>query len=122
MRTLSGGTIRRAGLAQAIVETAAVAGTPYDFSPPGGAPLGSLFLDDCFVDLVRSPDGCVVTEIHDPEAGYGLRVTTDSPGLQAVQVYAPVDSGFIALEPQTNWIDPFGAQYRRITRPPSSSE
>ncbi|HBL25259.1 MAG TPA: aldose 1-epimerase [Acidobacteria bacterium] len=92
-------------------ETAAVAGTPYDFSPPGGAPLGSLFLDDCFVDLVRSPDGCVVTEIHDPEAGYGLRVTTDSPGLQAVQVYAPVDSGFIALEPQTNWIDPFGAQW-----------
>jgi len=92
-------------------ETTAVAGTPYDFSMPGGAPLGDLFLDECFVDLVRSPDGLVVAEILDPEASYGLRVVTEAPDLRAVQVYAPVDSGFIALEPQYNWIDPFGAQW-----------
>src|SRR4029077_17743644 len=32
-------------------EVEAVAGTPYDFSRPGGRPLGDLRLDDCFVDL-----------------------------------------------------------------------
>jgi aldose 1-epimerase len=86
-----------------------VAGTPYDFSAPGGRPLGDLFLDDCFVDLERSPEGRVVAEILDPEAAYGMRVVTDAPLVRAIQVYAPQDIGFVALEPQYNWVDPFSA-------------
>lgn len=88
-----------------------VAGTPYDFSPSGGRALGSLFLDDCFVDLDLSPQGEVVAEIIDPEAAYGLRIVAPAPPVRAIQVYAPPDRDFIALEPQLNWADPFGAQW-----------
>lgn len=92
-------------------EVAPVAGTPYDYSAPGGRALGDLFLDDCFVDLDRTAEGEVVAEILDPEAGYGMRAVTDAPHLRAVQVYAPQDVGFVAVEPQFNWIDPFGAEW-----------
>ena len=92
-------------------EVVPVAGTPYDFSPPGGKPLGDLFLDDCFVDLERSAEGHVLAEIVDPEASYGLRIVGASPYIKAVQVYAPQDRAFVALEPQFNWADPFGPQW-----------
>ena len=92
-------------------EVALVAGTPYDFSAPEGRELGDLFLDDCFVDLERSAEGLVVAEILDPEAEYGVRVTTDAPHLRAIQVFAPQDKGFVAFEPQFNWVDPFGPEW-----------
>lgn len=92
-------------------EIVPVAGTPYDFSMPGGRALGDLFLDDCFVDLAAAPGDPVVSEIFDPEASFGLRVTAAARHLRAIQVYAPPDSGFIALEPQLNWVDPFGTQW-----------
>lgn len=88
-----------------------IAGTPYDFSRPGGQALGSLFLDDCFVDLDRSKTGEVIAELIDPEGSYGLRVVAVSPPVQAIQIYAPPDRGFVALEPQLNWADPFGSQW-----------
>jgi len=87
-----------------------VAGTPYDFSPPGGRPLGALFLDDCFVDLERSGSEAVA-EVIDPAASYGLRIAAASPSIQAFQVYAPTDRAFLAVEPQFNWADPFGPQW-----------
>jgi aldose 1-epimerase len=90
-------------------EIVEVAGTPYDFSPsglPGGRPLGELALDDCFVDL----DGSVA-EVIDPLASYGLRITAASPAIRAFQVYAPPDQAFVAVEPQFNWADPFGARW-----------
>jgi aldose 1-epimerase len=92
-------------------EVVPVAGTPYDFSSPGGRPLGDLFLDDCFVDLERSAEGHVVAEIIDPEASYGLRIVGASQHIKAIQVFAPPDRAFVALEPQFNWADPFGPQW-----------
>ncbi len=91
-------------------EVEAVAGTPYDFSQPGGRPLGDLHLDDCFVDL-DTVAGEAVTEVIDPAASYGLRVSASAPPVRAIQVYAPVDGAFVAVEPQLNWSDPFGAQW-----------
>jgi aldose 1-epimerase len=91
-------------------EVEAVAGTPYDFSKPGGRPLGDLRLDDCFVDL-ETAAGEVVTEVIDPAAAYGLRVVAASPPVRAIQVYAPADAAFVAVEPQLNWGDPFGSQW-----------
>jgi len=94
-------------------EIVEVAGTPYDFSPSGrlgGRPLGTLALDDCFVDLERSGSGSIA-EVIDPLASYGLRITAASPAIQAFQVYAPPDQAFVAVEPQFNWADPFGAQW-----------
>lgn len=92
-------------------EVVPVAGTPYDFSLPGGRPLGDLFLDDCFVDLEKSPEGHAVAEIVDPAASCGLRIVATSPAVRAIQVYAPPDKAFVALEPQLNWTDPFGGQW-----------
>lgn len=92
-------------------EVVPLAGTPYDFSMPGGRPLGDLYLDDCFVDLARSGDGSVVAEVVDPEGSYGLRVVATSPWIKAIQVYAPPQKKFVVLEPQFNWADPFGAQW-----------
>ncbi|WP_051243969.1 aldose 1-epimerase [Azohydromonas australica] len=85
-----------------------VAGTPYDFSAPGGAALGGLYLDDCFVDLQKTPAGETVVELIDAQAGYGLRVATSSPQVSAIQTFAPPDRAFVVLEPQLNWADPFG--------------
>jgi aldose 1-epimerase len=87
-----------------------VAGTPYDFSMPGGRALGDLYLDDCFVDLDRSA-GEITAEIVDPAGSFGLRVVATSPPVAAIQVYAPPEKGFIVLEPQFNRADPFGPQW-----------
>jgi galactose mutarotase-like enzyme len=92
-------------------EVLPVAGTPYDFSMPGGKALGDLYLDDCFVDLERSTEGHVVAEVVDPEASYGFRVVGTSPHIKAVQVYGPPEKDFIVLEPQFNLADPFGPQW-----------
>jgi aldose 1-epimerase len=89
----------------------AVKGTPYDFTAPDGAALGDLFLDDCFTDLTRDPDGSATIELIDPASNYGLRVRALSAHIKAVQVYAPPDKNFVAIEPQFNLADPFN---RRI--------
>lgn len=92
-------------------EIVPVAGTRYDFSAPGGAALDDLYLDDCFVGLSKDRDGHVVCEIIDPEASYGIRIIATSPHVKAVQIYAPPDKSFVALEPQFNLADPFGKQW-----------
>ncbi|MDQ6678090.1 MAG: aldose 1-epimerase [Acidobacteriota bacterium] len=84
-----------------------VAGTPYDFSAQGGAPLDKLFMDDTFIDLQKDSSGAVVAEIVDPAAKYGIRITAPAPQIHAVQVYAPVDKEFVVLEPQFNYAEPF---------------
>ena len=90
-----------------------VAGTPYDFSAPIGAPLGDLFLDDCFVGF---PPVLLTAAVSDPAAGYTIRLRTTTP-VAAMQVYAPLDRSIIVLEPQTNWADPFGPAWRKDPPP-----
>src|SRR3954454_18317458 len=91
-------------------EVVPVAGTPYDFSLPGGRAMGNLFLDDCFVDL-QTAAGEAVAEVIDPAASYGLRVVAAAPPVRAIQVFAPPDKGFIVVEPQFNRADPFGEEW-----------
>ncbi len=88
-----------------------MAGSAYDFTPDGGAPLKSQFLDECFLDLKRQPDGEIVTEVIDPAADYGLRITALSKDVRAIQVYAPPDKSFVAVEPQFNYGDPYGKEW-----------
>jgi galactose mutarotase-like enzyme len=85
----------------------AVKGTPYDFNAAHGVALGKLYLDDSFTDLQRNRKGNAVIELIDPAAHYGLRITTASDRIRAVQVYAPPDHNFVAIEPQFNLADPF---------------
>jgi aldose 1-epimerase len=87
-----------------------VAGGAYDFSTQDGRALGDTYLDDCFIDLQRQ-GGLAVTELRDPAADLGLRIASASPQVRAMQVYAPPDRAFVAIEPQLNLADPYGAEW-----------
>jgi aldose 1-epimerase len=84
-----------------------VAGTPYDFTPADGAPLGSQYFDDMFVDLEKTSAGYTEIELHDAASRYLMRLTALSRHVNAVQVYSPPGRPFVAIEPQFNWTDPF---------------
>ena len=85
-----------------------VKGTPYDFTAPGGAPLGDMFMDDCFLHLRRGANGdALPIEVTDPAANYGVRITPLSPHIKAIQIYVPPDKNFVAVEPQYNLADPY---------------
>ena len=84
-----------------------VAGTAYDLTPTDGARLGAQYFDDMFVDLEKTSAGHTQIELHDPAARYQMRLTALSRHVTAVQVYAPPDRPFVAIEPQFNWTDPF---------------
>lgn len=88
-----------------------VKGTPYDFTAPGGKALGDIFMDDNFVDLKRN-DGKVTVNIEDPAAKYGIRVVGLSPEIKSIQVYAPKDKAYAAVEEQFNYGDPFGKVWK----------
>jgi aldose 1-epimerase len=88
-----------------------VKGTPYDFSAPDGQPLGTLYLDDNYSNLSRSAPDQTVSEIVDPAAKYGLRLITLSPKIKSIQVYAPPDKNFVAIEPQFNLPDPYNKNW-----------
>lgn len=89
-----------------------VAGTSLDFNAPGGAKLPNKLVDDSFTDLRRQPDRPVVIELRDPAAKYGLRMICVSPQIQTVQMYAPPEKKFVAIEPQYNLGDPFGKEWK----------
>ncbi|HYG26004.1 MAG TPA: aldose 1-epimerase [Caulobacteraceae bacterium] len=77
----------------------------YNFSE--GRALGDLYLDDCFVDLVGG-----AAEVIDPAGGLGLCISANAPPVKAFQVYAPPDKGFVVVEPQFNWADPFNPVWK----------
>ncbi len=81
--------------------------TVYDFSAAGGRRLGTQYLDDNFSDLEYDSEGKTVSEMIDPGAKYGLRLITLSPQIRSIQVYAPPDKNFVAIEPQFNLPDPY---------------
>jgi aldose 1-epimerase len=95
-------------------EIAPVSGSVYDFRAPQGAPLGNLYLDDCFVGIKKTARGKTVCELTDPAAGYRLRIVSDSTEISAIQTFAPPDKAFIAIEPQFSWADPYGKQWGDI--------
>ena len=64
----------------------------------------------------RPTSGQASALIIDPAAHYGVRVTALSPEIQAIQIAAPVNSPFIALEPQFHWTDPFSAIWGKDAR------
>lgn len=88
--------------------------TPYDFSAAGGRALGTQYLDDNFSDLIRNADGSTVSEIVDSAAKYGLKLTTLSPSIKSIQVYAPPNKNFVAIEPQFNLPDPYSKDWGNV--------
>ena len=92
----------------------AVKGTPYDFSAPGGVALGMQYLDDSYSNLLYGANRTSVSEIVDPAAKYGLRLITMSPQIKSIQVYAPPDKNFVAIEPQFNLPDPYNGNWGSV--------
>jgi galactose mutarotase-like enzyme len=88
-----------------------VSGTRYDFTAPEGAPLKDIFLDDNFSQLTRT-DGKVVVDLADPAASYGVHIESLSNEVRTVQVYAPPEKPFAAIEEQFNFADPFSSVWK----------
>jgi aldose 1-epimerase len=85
------------------------------FDRAEGTPLGSLSLDDSYVDLRSAvlADG-PITELRDPAAGYGLRITTLTPNIKTLHVVAPADKQWISIQPNMNVPDPFGHEWDKL--------
>jgi aldose 1-epimerase len=84
----------------------------FAFNKADGLALDKNSYDDCFVDLDRDASGHATAEIIDPAAKYAVRVMGLSPQISAFQAYSPIDKEFVAFEPQFNWGDPFGKEWK----------
>ncbi len=88
-------------------------GTPFDFMAHGGAKLGKADLDESFVELRQNlMDNGPIAELSDPVHDYGLRLTALSSTIKAMRVVAPANADFVSIEPQYNYPDPFGREWR----------
>lgn len=83
-----------------------VKGTPFDFVSPDGAPLGDSFYQN-FTKLDWT-SGSADAWVSDPKMNYCLHVRVLSPEVKALAVWAPADRPFVAIEPQFNFMDPWG--------------
>jgi aldose 1-epimerase len=90
-----------------------VKGTDYDFNAEAGVALDDHFLDDSFAHFQRT-HGAIDVKVIDPESKYGLTVSAVSPEIKAVQAYSPKNATFVAIEPQFNFVDPFGKEWKGI--------
>jgi galactose mutarotase-like enzyme len=82
----------------------------------GGAQLGASDLDDCFVELRQNlMDKGPIAELSDPVNNYGLRLTALSSTIKAMHVVAPANADFVSIDPQFNYPDPFGREWRKET-------
>jgi galactose mutarotase-like enzyme len=88
-----------------------VEGTKYDFTSPQGKQLDDIFLDDNFSSLTRK-DGNVIVDVIDPAASYGLHIKGLSDKIRTIQVYAPPEKPFAAIEEQFNFADPFSGVWK----------
>jgi galactose mutarotase-like enzyme len=87
-----------------------VAGTRYDLNAPGGVALGTNYFDDNWSRL-QWKNGAVTVEVVDPAAHYGVKIEGLSPEISSIQMYAPPDKSFAAIEHQYNLADPFGKEW-----------
>jgi galactose mutarotase-like enzyme len=88
-----------------------VAGTRFDLSAEGGAALGKNFYDDNWSHLTWKDDA-VTVKIVDPAAKYGLKIEGLSPEIKTIQMYAPPQASFVAIEHQYNFADPFSKVWK----------
>jgi len=87
-----------------------VAGTQYDLRAPDGVALGKHFYDDNWSHLDWK-NGAVTVKVIDPAAKYGVDIEGLSPDIRTIQMYAPPDKQFVAIEDQYNFADPFGKEW-----------
>lgn len=87
-----------------------VTGTQYNLQAPDGVALDHHFYDDNWSHLEWN-NGVVTVKVIDPAAHYGLEIQGLSPEIKTIQMYAPVDQHYVAIEDQYNFADPFGKEW-----------
>ena len=75
-----------------------------------GVALDKNFYDDNWSHL-QWKDGAVTVKVIDPAAHYGIDIQGLSPEIKTIQMYAPPDKQFVAIEDQFNFADPFGKEW-----------
>ena len=77
-----------------------------------GSTLGSVGIDETLAHLKPSlMDNGAAAEIRDGAGGYGLRLVSVSPSIQALHVIAPSSGGYVSLGMQTNYEDALGKEW-----------
>jgi aldose 1-epimerase len=83
----------------------------YDLQADGGVALAKNFYDDNWSHLTWK-DGVVTVKVIDPAAHYGVAIEGVSHEIKTIQMYAPPDKQFVAIEHQYNFADPFGKEWK----------
>jgi galactose mutarotase-like enzyme len=87
-----------------------VKGTKFDLSAPDGAVLDKTYFDDNWSNL-EWKGGIATVRIVDPAAHYGIDIEGHAPTIKTIQMYAPPNKSFVAIEHQYNFADPFGKEW-----------
>ncbi|MGB6745618.1 MAG: aldose 1-epimerase [Terracidiphilus sp.] len=87
-----------------------VEGTRFDLRAADGVALGTNFFDDNWSHLAWK-NGVVTVKVIDPAAHYGVGIEGLTPLIRTLQMYAPPDKQFVAIEDQYNFADPFGKEW-----------
>jgi len=87
--------------------------TKYDLRGVGGIPLADVFFDDNWSHLDWNND-VVTVQVTDPAAHYGIDIQGVSPEIKTIQMYAPPNKSFVAIEHQYNFADPFGDEWGKM--------
>ncbi len=90
-----------------------VEGTRYDLRAADGKPLAKEFFDDNWSHL-NWTSGTVTVKVIDPAAHYAVAIEGLSPEIKTIQMYAPPDKQFVAIEHQYNFADPFGKEWGKM--------
>ena len=53
-------------------------------------------------------------QVIDPAAHYGVNIDGMSAQIETIQMYAPPDKSFVAIEHQYNFADPFGKEWGKM--------
>ncbi|MGB7548721.1 MAG: aldose 1-epimerase [Terracidiphilus sp.] len=85
----------------------------FDLRAAGGEPLAKNFYDDNWSHLTWK-EGAATVKVIDPAAHYGVKIEGLSPEIKTIQMYAPPDKQFVAIEHQYNFADPFGKEWGKM--------
>jgi len=90
-----------------------VKGTKFDLTYVSGTALGTNYYDDNWSYLTwgKGKTKAVTVRVIDPAAHYAINIEGLSPEIKTIQMYAPPNKNFVAIEHQYNFADPFGKEW-----------
>jgi galactose mutarotase-like enzyme len=86
-------------------------GTKFDMNYVSGTALGTNYYDDNWNHLDWGAGKAATVRVIDPAAHYGINIDGLSPEIKTIQMFAPPNKNFVAIEHQYNFADPFGKEW-----------